>query len=103
MVTYDNLNFSINDNSIQTQNYAIIFASYNYQKSLHIEMKDREKNKYLSSSFTLQYDPNLTAICQIFMTKLVAHPRENRFSSPNAQPALSSYSFPYTMILTKIE
>ncbi|MCO6173696.1 hypothetical protein NHF50_01420 [Flavobacterium sp. NRK F10] len=103
VVTYDHLNFSTEDADFLTENYATIITSYDSPTILNINMTDKEKNKKLSGYFYLQYDPNLTAVGQVFTAKLEVHPMENRFSSPNAQPVLSGYSFPYTMILTKME
>jgi hypothetical protein len=103
IVTYDNLNFSTDDSQLLNENYATALASYDSPTILSIDMGDQEKHKQLSGYFYLQYIPNLIMEGQTLTAKLEVHPRENWSPSLNAQPALSGYSFPYTMILTKID
>lgn len=100
-VTHDHLIFSTDEAQLLTENYARIIASYDSSTILRIEMSDEEKNKLLSGYFYLN-PPTLTSTGDILQTaKLEVHPREKWVSSPNEQPALSGYSFPYTMILIK--
>lgn len=101
----DCLTYTTND--FLSPTYAKILASlYCCQTvfdELTINMKDMAKNKLIYGDFKLLYNPSGPQDVELVPTaQLKLRPRENSFPDV-ANPPLTGESFPYNIILTKVQ